>query len=78
MVQQGSAFASEGFDLILIAHGAMVEPAHHAGASNSRTCSSVCSLQPRRRRRVADESVLVDMAQHNANFMAGALAAMVI
>src|SRR3990172_6869347 len=26
VLQQGSAFASEGFDLILIAHGAMVEP----------------------------------------------------
>src|SRR4026208_2017279 len=27
VVQQGSAFASQGFDMILIAHGAMVEPA---------------------------------------------------
>ena len=46
VVQQGSAFASEGFDLILIAHGAMVEPAHTL-AEQFPTYKSVSTVQPR-------------------------------
>lgn len=77
---QGSAFASEGFDLILIAHGAMVDPAltlaqqfpdtqvclapHHPGAETGppNQPANLC---------------WVDVAQHDADFLAGVLAALV-
>jgi len=77
---QGSAFASEGFDLILIAHGAMVDQGiaiaqqfpdtqvcvipHHPGAETGPP------NQP-------DNLCWVDVAQHDADFLAGALAALV-
>lgn len=76
---QGSAFASEGFDLILYAHGAMVDPAitlaqefpdtqiclapHHPGEETGPP------TQP-------DNLCWVDVAQHDADFLAGALAAL--
>ena len=58
VVQQGSAFASEGFDLILIAHGAMVEPAHTI-AEQFPDVHRLPAVQPRRRRRVGAQSVLL-------------------
>ena len=45
VVQQGSAFASEGFDLILIAHGDGGAGAHPRRAIPRRT--SLSALQPR-------------------------------
>jgi len=80
VLQQGSAFAGQGFDFIMIAHGAMVDPAitlaqqfpdvqvclapHHPGEATGG------DAQP-------DNLCWVDPAQHNANFLAGALAALV-
>lgn len=80
VVQQGAAFAGQGFDFILIAHGAMVDPAitlaeqfpdvqvclapHHPGDATGG------DNQP-------DNLCWVDPAQHNANFFAGVLAALV-
>lgn len=77
---QGSAFASEGFDLILIAHGALVDPGiqiaqqfpdvqvcvapHHPGAETGPP------NQP-------DNLCWIDIAQHDADFFAGVLAALV-
>jgi basic membrane protein A len=76
VVQQGSAFASEGFDLILIAHGAMVEPAHTLADQFPDVL--VCQLyNPAEGEEWAPNLCFFDIAQHNANFMAGALAAMV-
>ena len=79
-LQQGAAFASQGFDFVLIAHGAMVDQGitlaqqfpnvqfcvapHHPGEATSPP------NQPK-------NLCWIDVAQHNANFFAGALAAMV-
>lgn len=80
VLQQGSAFAGQGFDFIMIAHGAMVDPAitlaqqfpdvqvclapHHPSEATSgdNQPANLCWVDP---------------AQHNANFLAGALAALV-
>ena len=80
VLQQGSAFAGQGFDFIMIAHGAMVDPAitlaqqfpdvqvclapHHPGEATGgdNQPANLCWVDP---------------AQHNANFLAGALAALV-
>jgi basic membrane protein A len=80
VLQQGSAFAGQGFDFILIAHGAMVDPAitlaqqfpdvqvclapHHPGdaTGGDNQPANLCWVDP---------------AQHNANFLAGALAGLV-
>lgn len=80
VLQQGSAFAGQGFDFILIAHGAMVDPAitlaqqfpdvqvclapHHPSDATGG------DNQP-------DNLCWIDVAQHNADFLAGALAALV-
>jgi basic membrane protein A len=80
VLQQGAAFASQGYDMVLIAHGAMVDPAitlaqqfpkvqfclapHHPGDATGPP------TQPK-------NLCWIDVAQHNANFLAGALAAMV-
>lgn len=80
VLQQGSAFASQGFDFIMIAHGAMVDPAislatqfpdvqvclapHHPGDATGPPA------QP-------SNLCWVDVAQQGADFFAGALAALV-
>ena len=80
VLQQGAAFASQGFDFVLIAHGAMVDQGitlakqfpkvqfcvapHHPGEA---------TLPPNQPKNLC----WIDVAQHNANFFAGALAAMV-
>ena len=80
VLQQGAAFASQGYDMVLIAHGAMVDPAitlaqqfpdvqfclapHHPGDATGPP------NQPK-------NLCWIDVAQHNANFLAGALAALV-
>ncbi|MFT7473894.1 MAG: basic membrane protein A [Verrucomicrobiales bacterium] len=77
-VQQGSAFADQGFDLLLFAHGAMVDPAievaenfpdtqvclapHHPGASEDAPPDNLC---------------WIDIDQHNANFLTGVIAALI-
>jgi basic membrane protein A len=80
VLQQGSAFAGQGFDFILIAHGAMVDPAitlaqqfpdvqvclapHHPGdaTGGANQPANLCWIDP---------------AQQDADFLAGALAALV-
>jgi basic membrane protein A and related proteins len=77
VVQQGSAFASEGFDLILIAHGAMVEPAITLADQFPDVLVCLAPYHPTEGEEQADNLCWVDPAQHNANFLAGALAALV-
>lgn len=80
VLQQGSAFAGQGFDFIMIAHGAMVDPAitlaqqfpdvqvclapHHPGdaTGGDNQPANLCWIDP---------------AQQDADFLAGALAALV-
>ena len=77
VVQQGSAFASEGFDLILIAHGAMVEPALTLAQQFPDTQICLAPYNPTEGEEWPANLCWIDVAQHNANFIAGALAAMV-
>lgn len=77
VVQQGSAFASEGFDMILIAHGAMVEPAITLAEQFPDVLVCLAPYHPAEGEEQADNLCWVDPAQHNANFLAGALAALV-
>jgi len=77
VVQQGSAFASEGFDLILIAHGAMVEPALTLAQQFPDTQICLAPYNPAEGEEWPANLCWIDVAQHNANFIAGALAAMV-
>ncbi|HKY46491.1 MAG TPA: BMP family ABC transporter substrate-binding protein [Acidimicrobiia bacterium] len=77
VVQQGSAFASEGYDLILIAHGAMVEPALTLAQQFPDVQICLAPYNPAEGEEWPANLCWVDVAQHNANFFAGALAAMV-
>lgn len=77
VVQQGSAFASQGFDLILIAHGAMVEPAITLAQQFPDVLVCLAPYHPAEGEAQADNLCWVDPAQHNANFLAGALSALV-
>ncbi len=77
VLQQGSAFASEGFDLILIAHGAMVEPALTLAQQFPDVQICLSPYNPAEGEEWPANLCWVDVAQHNANFFAGALAAMV-
>lgn len=77
VVQQGSAFASQGFDLILIAHGAMVEPALTLAQQFPDVQFCLAPYNPAEGEEWPANLCWVDVAQHNANFLAGALAAMV-
>jgi basic membrane protein A len=77
VVQQGSAFASQGFDLILIAHGAMVEPAITLAEQFPDVLVCLAPYHPAEGEAQADNLCWIDPAQHNANFLAGALSALV-
>jgi len=77
VVQQGSAFASEGFDLILIAHGAMVEPALTLAQQFPDVQICLAPYNPAEGEEWPANLCWIDVAQHNANFFAGALAAMI-
>ncbi|MGH8872273.1 MAG: BMP family lipoprotein [Acidimicrobiia bacterium] len=77
VVQQGSAFASEGFDLILIAHGAMVEPALTLADQFPDVLICLSPYNPAEGEEWPANLCWSDVAQHNANFLAGALASMV-
>jgi basic membrane protein A len=77
VVQQGSAFASQGFDLILIAHGAMVEPAITLAQQFPDVLICLAPYHPAEGEEQADNLCWIDPAQHNANFLAGALSALV-
>jgi basic membrane protein A and related proteins len=77
VVQQGSAFASEGFDLIMVAHGAMVEPALTLAQQFPDVQVCLAPYHPDGSIEQPPNLCWVDVAQHHANFLAGALAAMV-
>ncbi len=77
VVQQGSAFASQGFDFIMIAHGAMVEPAVTLAQQFPEVQFCLAPHHPDGSIEQPDNLCWVDPAQHNANFLAGALAALV-
>ena len=77
--QQGVAFAAQGYDMIIMAHGAMVEPAINVASNFPNTKIALFPHHPNAETKGAQSDNLywVDIAQHNANFFAGALAALV-
>lgn len=77
VVQQGSAFASQGYDFIMIAHGAMVEPAVTLAQQFPDVQVCLAPHHPDGSIEQPDNLCWIDPAQHNANFLAGALAALV-
>jgi basic membrane protein A len=77
-VQQGSAFADQGFDLILFAHGAMVAPAIEVAENfpDTQVCLAPHHPAPDADP-IPDNLCWIDIAQHNANFLAGVIAALI-
>ncbi len=77
--QQSMSFAAEGYDLILIAHGAMGEVAVKVAEAypNVQVCDA--PIQPNEDMAAAqpDNLCYIDMAQHHSNFFSGILAALV-
>ncbi len=78
-VQQGSAFAEEGFDFLLFAHGAMVDPAIEVATNFPDTliCLAPHHAQQEILAATPDNLCWVDIDQHNANFLTGVIAALV-
>ncbi len=78
-LQNGLGFANEGFDLIIMAHGAMSDPAAQVAEANPDVQVCVAPVQPTQDLLDASPPNLcfIDMAQHHANFFTGALAALV-
>jgi basic membrane lipoprotein Med (substrate-binding protein (PBP1-ABC) superfamily) len=77
VVQQGSAFASQGYQFIMIAHGAMVEPAVTLAKQFPDTQICLAPHQPAEGEEQPDNLCYIDIAQQGADFIAGVLAAMV-
>ncbi len=77
-VQQGSAFADQGYDFILFAHGAMVDPAIEVATNfpNTQVCMAPHHPAPDAPA-PPDNLCWVEVDQHNANFLTGAIAALV-
>jgi simple sugar transport system substrate-binding protein/basic membrane protein A len=78
-VQQGSAFAEEGFDFLLFAHGAMVDPAIEVATNFPDTliCLAPHHAQQEILAATPDNLCWIDIDQHNANFLTGVIAALV-
>jgi basic membrane lipoprotein Med (substrate-binding protein (PBP1-ABC) superfamily) len=79
-VSQGSAFAAQGYDLLIFAHGAMVEPANRLARQFPKT-KIVQVFQyktPAEQRQKGPANVgHVDMEQQHGAFLAGVLAGMI-
>ena len=82
VTQQGSAFAGQGFDFIMIAHGAMTGSAITIAEQFPDVQVCLAPHNPSEATETGPPNqpsnlCWVDPAQHNANFLAGALAALV-
>lgn len=76
-IQQGGAFAGEGYDLILMADGRMVDAARSVAEQFPETVVCQIPHQPESTDGNPDNLCYVDVAQHHANFFTGAIAALV-
>ena len=78
-VQQGSAFAEEGFDFLLFAHGAMVDPAIEVATNfpDTQVCLAPHHASADMLAATPDNLCWIDIDQHNANFLTGVIAALV-
>lgn len=76
-IQQGGAFAGDGYDLILMADGRMVDAARTVAEQFPETVVCQIPHQPESTDGNPDNLCYVDVAQHHANFFTGAIAALV-
>lgn len=76
-IQQGGAFAGDGYDLILMADGRMVDAARTVAEQFPDTVVCQIPHQPESTDGNPDNLCYVDVAQHHANFFTGAIAALV-
>ncbi len=76
-IAQGSAFAAEGVDLILIAHGGLVDAALQLAEQFPDVQVCLAPYQPAPDEEQPANLCWIDIEQHHANFLAGALAALV-
>ena len=78
-LQQGLAYASEGYDLIIMAHGAMADPAAQVAEAypDVQVCVAPVDPPPDLLEGSPDNLCFIDMAQHHANFFTGVLAALI-
>lgn len=76
-VQQGSAFADQGYDFLLFAHGAMVDPAIQVATNfpDTQICMAPHHPAPDAPP-IPDNMCWVEVDQHNANFLTGVIAAL--
>ena len=75
--QQGGAFAGQGYDLILMADGRMVDAARTVAEQFPETIVCQAPHQPESTDGNPDNLCYVDIAQHHANFLTGVVAALV-
>ena len=76
-IQQGGAFAGDGYDLILMADGRMVDAARTVAEQFPGTIVCQMPHQPESTDGNPDNLCYVDIAQHHANFFTGVIAALV-
>ena len=78
-LQQGLSYASEGFDLVLMAHGAMADPAAQVAEAypDVQVCVAPVDPTPELLDGSPENLCFIDMAQHHANFFTGVLAALI-
>ncbi len=77
--QQSASFAAEGYDLIIIAHGAMGDVAVKVAEDYPEVQVCDAPIQPTAEMAAVQPENLcyIDMAQHHSNFFSGVLAALV-
>ncbi len=78
-LQQGLSYASEGYHLIIMAHGAMADPAAQVAEAYPETqvCVAPVDPTPELLEGSPENLCFIDMAQHHANFFSGVLAALI-
>ncbi|MCY4631136.1 MAG: BMP family ABC transporter substrate-binding protein, partial [bacterium] len=78
-LQQGLAYASEGFDLVIMAHDAMADPAAQVAEAypDVQVCVGPVDPTPELLDGSPENLCFIDIAQHHANFFTGVLAALI-
>lgn len=78
-LQQGLAYAKEGYDLVIMAHGAMADPAAQVAEAypDVQVCVAPVDPTPDLLDGSPENLCFIDMAQHHANFFTGVLAALI-
>ena len=78
-LQQGLSYASEGYDLVIMAHGAMADPAAQVAEAypDVQVCVAPVDPTPDLLDGSPENLCFIDMAQHHANFFSGVMAALI-